>query len=84
MYYLKGVVHPQNDFLSIDYSCLGHLSSIAFLCIPKTKNGFSKFTPIDFDRGPASCLVNQTLSLCGEAESGRYAAVSVWEGGERR
>ena len=30
------------------------------------------------------CLVNQSLSLCGEVESGRYAAVSVWEGGERR
>ena len=36
----KGVVHPQNDFLSIDYSCLGDLSSIVFfwICrIRKTK-----------------------------------------------
>ena len=51
---LKGVVHPQNDFLSIDYSCLGHLSSIVFFCIcriPRTKkNGFSKFTPVHSDR----------------------------------
>ena len=30
---IKGVVHPQNDFLSSDYSCLGHLSSIVFFCI---------------------------------------------------
>ena len=37
---LKGVVHPQNDFLSIDYSCLGQMSSIVFFCIcriPKTE-----------------------------------------------
>ena len=27
---IKGVVHPQNDFLSIDYSCLRHLSSKVF------------------------------------------------------
>ena len=30
---LKGVVHPQNDFLSIDYSWLRHLSSMEFFCI---------------------------------------------------
>ena len=30
---LKGVVHPQNHFLSIDYLCLGHLISIVFFCI---------------------------------------------------
>ena len=30
---IKGVVHPQNDFLSIDYSYPGHLSSIVFFCI---------------------------------------------------
>ena len=30
---IKGVVHPQNDFLSIGYSCLGHLNSIVFSCI---------------------------------------------------
>ena len=29
----KGVVHPQNDIFSIDYSCLGHLSSMVFFCI---------------------------------------------------
>ena len=37
---VKGVVHPQNDFFSMDYTCLGHPSSIVFLgiCrIPKTK-----------------------------------------------
>ena len=31
--YLKGVVHPQNCFLSIGYSCLRHLNSIVFFCI---------------------------------------------------
>ena len=38
---LKGVVHPQNDFFSIDYSPHGDLRSIIFLvfgCIHKTKN----------------------------------------------
>ena len=36
---LKGVVHPQNDFFSIDYSPHGDLSPIIFFCfcrIPKT------------------------------------------------
>ena len=40
---LKGVVHPQNDFLSIDYSCLRQLSSIVFVCIchiPKIEKWF--------------------------------------------
>ena len=40
---LKGVLHPQNDFLSIDYSCLGYLSSIVFFCIcriPKIEKWF--------------------------------------------
>ena len=40
---LKGVVHPQNDIFSNDYSCHGHLSSMVFFCICRilfTKNVF--------------------------------------------
>ena len=39
---VKGVVHPQNDFLSIDYSCLGHLSSIVFFCICRIRKTSKK------------------------------------------
>ena len=52
---VKGIVHPQNDFFSIDYSCHGDLSSIIFFCICcilKTKNDNSKFTAIHSGWGP--------------------------------
>ena len=50
---LKGVVHPQNDFFPIDYSCLGHLSSTAFFVF------FGEFTK---NRG--ECMdVNEHLLL---------------------
>ena len=42
---LKGVIHPQKD----DYSCLGHLSSIVFICvcrIPKTKMVLANLPPL--------------------------------------